>query len=83
MHHVVQKNGREEISSTYYLPCYYKKLYGQRRAQPLHCQGNSLLSNTIGGTTEDRQVAKTLTLTENRDLVGWGQLLLILLLILQ
>jgi len=28
-------------------------------------------------------VAKTLTLTENGDLVGWGQLLLILLLILQ
>jgi len=52
-------------------------------AQPLHCQGKSLLTRAIGGTTGDRQVAKTLTLTENGDLVGWGQLLLILLLILE
>jgi hypothetical protein len=52
-------------------------------AQPLHCQQKSLLTSTIGGTTGDRHVAKMLTLTENGGLVGWGQLLMILLLILQ
>jgi len=52
-------------------------------AQPLHCQQKSLLTSTIGGTTGDRQVAKMLTLTENGDLIGWGQLFMILLLILQ
>jgi hypothetical protein len=70
----------KRYSSTYYLPCYYLKQYGQWHAQPLHCQGKSLLTNAIGGTTGDRRVAKMLILTENGDLVGWGQLLLILIL---
>jgi hypothetical protein len=52
-------------------------------AQPLHCQQKSLLTSANGGTTGDRLVAKMLTLTENGNLVGWGQLLMILLFILQ
>lgn len=64
----------KRYSFTYYLPCYYMKLYGQWHGQPLHCQGKSLLTNAIAGTTQDRQVAKALTLTENGDLVGQGQL---------
>jgi hypothetical protein len=73
---------QKKYSSTCYLPCYYLKLYGQCHAQPLHCQGKKLLIRAIRGTTGNRQVAKTFTLTEIGDLVGWGQLILILLLIL-